>query len=315
MATSTYPTSTGQTGVTEAAKFIPELWSNEIIVAYKKNLVLANFVKKMSFKGKKGDTFHIPKPARGLAAQDKAENTNVTIQNVSSDELVVSLNKHKEVSYFIEDIVKVQALDGLRMHYTDDAGYAMSKQVDDDVFALGKALGNGDGSSWVHSRSFQFNTSTGALEAYDADGTADIGAFSDVGFRRAIQYLDDVDTPMDGRVLVVPPSLRNALMGNARYTEQAFVGETGNGNTIRNGEVGNLYGIPVVVSSNCPTLESGVKGAMLLHKDAFILAEQQSVRTQTQYKLEALATLFTSDMIYGTAVARPDSGVVLAVAA
>lgn len=284
-------------------------------MAYKKNLVMANAVKKLSFRGKKGDTFHIPKPARGFAAQDKAENTNVTIQNTTATELVVSLNKHKEVSYFIEDIVKVQALDGVRMSYTDDAGYAMARQVDDDLFLLGKSLGDGAGSSWVHSRSFQFNTSTGALEAYDADGTADIGAFSDAGFRRAIQYLDDADVPMDGRVLVIPPSLRNALMGNSRYTEQAFVGETGAGNTIRNGEVGNLYGIPVIVTSNAPTLESGVKGAMLFHKDAFILAEQQSVRSQTQYKLEALATLFTSDMIYGTAVARPEAGVVLAVAA
>lgn len=315
MATSTFPTSTGQTGVTEAAKFIPELWSNEIIAAYKKNLVMANAIKKMSFKGKKGDTFHIPKPARGFAAQDKAENTNVTIQNTTADELVISLNKHKEVSYFIEDIVKVQSLDGLRMSYTDDAGYAMARQVDDDLFLLGKSLGDGDGSAWAHSRSFQFNTSTGALEAYDADGTADIGNFSDVGFRRAIQYLDDADVPMDGRVFVIPPSLRNQLMGNSRYTEQAFVGETGSGNTIRNGEVGNLYGVPVIVTSNCPTLESGVKGAMLFHKDAFILAEQMSVRSQTQYKLEALATLFTSDMLYGTAVARPEAGVVLAAVA
>ena len=39
-----------------AQTFIPELWSDEIIAAYKKNLVMANLVNKMSFKGKKGDT-------------------------------------------------------------------------------------------------------------------------------------------------------------------------------------------------------------------------------------------------------------------
>ena len=120
---------------------------------------------------------------------------------------------------------------------------------------------------------------------------------------------------MDGRFIVVPPSLRNALMGTARYTEQAFVGEIGGGNTIRNGEVGNLYGIPVIVSSNAPTLETGVKGALLGHKDWAVLAEQMSVRSQTQYKQEFLANLFTSDMLYGTAVLRADSGVLMAVAA
>jgi N4-gp56 family major capsid protein len=315
MATSVYPAQGGAAGLTEASNFIPELWSDEIIAAYKKNLVLAQFVRKMSFKGKKGDALHIPNPSRGLAAQTKAENTAVTLQNLSQSEIVVNLNQHKEVSYLIEDIIEVQGLPTLRKHYTDDAGYAMAKDVDDALWALVKSLGDGDGSDYTHSRSFQFNTSTGVLEAYDADGTADIGAFSDVGFRRAIQYLDDADQPMDGRVFVVPPSLRNALMGTARYTEQAFVGDVSAGNTIRNGEVGNLYGIPVVVSSNCPTLESGVKGALLAHKDWAVHVEQMSVRSQTQYKQEFLATLFTSDMLYGTKVLRSDAGVLMAVAA
>jgi len=314
MATSTFPAMGGAAGLTEASNFLPELWSDEIIAAYKKNLVLAQFVRKMSFKGKKGDALHIPNPSRGLAAQTKAENTAVTLQNLSQSEIVVNLNQHKEVSYLIEDIVEVQALPTLRKHYTDDAGYAMAKDVDDSLWDLVKYLGNGSG-TYVHNRSFQFNTSTGVLEAYDADGTADIGAFSDVGFRRAIQYLDDADQPMDGRVFVVPPSLRNALMGTARYTEQAFVGDVSGGNTIRNGEVGNLYGIPVVVSSNCPTLESGVKGALLAHRDWAVHVEQMSVRSQTQYKQEFLATLFTSDMLYGTKVLRSDAGVLLAVAA
>jgi len=66
MATSTYPTMTGAIGKTEAAVFIPELWSDEIVAAYKKNLVLANLVNKMSMVGKKGDTLHIPKPLVAL---------------------------------------------------------------------------------------------------------------------------------------------------------------------------------------------------------------------------------------------------------
>ena len=40
---------------TTAAAFIPEIWSDEIVAAYKKGLVAANLFKKMSFKGKKGD--------------------------------------------------------------------------------------------------------------------------------------------------------------------------------------------------------------------------------------------------------------------
>lgn len=50
------PLGTNNVTVTTAANFIPEVWSDEIIAAYKKNLVIANNVKKMSFRGKKGDT-------------------------------------------------------------------------------------------------------------------------------------------------------------------------------------------------------------------------------------------------------------------
>jgi len=108
---------------TAAATFIPELWSDEIVAAYKKNLVLANLVNKMSMVGKKGDTLHIPKPTRGTATA-KAANTAVTIQADTESEVQISIDKHFEYSRFIEDIVGVQALDSMRRFYTDDAGYA-----------------------------------------------------------------------------------------------------------------------------------------------------------------------------------------------
>ena len=57
---------------TTGATFIPELWSDEIVAAYKSNLVLANLVNKMPMSGKKGDTLHIPKPTRGSASSKGA---------------------------------------------------------------------------------------------------------------------------------------------------------------------------------------------------------------------------------------------------
>jgi len=308
MATSVYPNMGGAVDNTSAAKFIPEIWSDEVIAAYKSNLVLANLVKKMSMTGKKGDTIHVPKPTRGSAHAKVAE-TAVTIQNSVESEVLININKHFEFSRLIEDITEVQALASLRQFYTGDAGYGLAKQVDDDLFTLGKSFGDGDGSSWVTSASFQINTTSGALEAYDADGTADIGAFSDAVFRGLIQKMDDADVPMDGRSFVVPPSLRNAIMGIDRYTSTDFV----NGKGVETGKIGNLYGVDVFVSTNVPTLESGVRGAQLIHKDTNVLAEQQAVLSQTQYKQEFLGTLYTADTLYGCQVMRPEAGFVLAV--
>lgn len=54
------PLGSNHVTTTTAATFIPEIWSDEIVAAYKKNLVAANLIKKMNFKGKKGDVVHIP---------------------------------------------------------------------------------------------------------------------------------------------------------------------------------------------------------------------------------------------------------------
>ena len=126
MATSVYPATGGFVDNTSAATFIPEIWSDEVIAAYKQNLVLANLVKKMPMSGKKGDTIHVPKPVRGSASA-KAANTAVTVQNSTESEVQIAIDKHYEFSRLIEDITEVQALASLRAFYTGDAGYLNKK--------------------------------------------------------------------------------------------------------------------------------------------------------------------------------------------
>lgn len=316
MAAVTYPGgSTSIVNKTAADKFIPEIWSDEVVAAYKANLVLANLVRKMSFKGKKGDTLHIPKPTRGVATA-KAANTAVTIQANTESEVQVLIDQHFEYSRFIEDIVEVQALSSLRSFYTDDAGYALAKKVDDTLIAGGKSFGDGDASDWTHSNSYYIDATTG-LTAYAEDTVITSDVFTDAGFRKLIQLMDDADVPMDGRKFAIPPSLRNAIMGIDRYNSSDFV----DGRGVNNGQIGKLYGIDIYVSSNMPIIETAannsvgdaVKAALLFHTDTMVFAEQLGVRSQTQYKQEYLSTLYTADTLFGTKVVRPEAGFVLAV--
>lgn len=300
MAISTAAIGAGNVNVTRAATFIPEVWSEEIIIAYEKRLVMAGLVKKISFKGKKGDTLHIPAPTRGQA-NAKAANTQVQIQYDTESEVTVSLNKHFEYSRLIEDIVSVQALPSLRRAYTSDAGYALARQKDTDIIQLGRSANNGAGTAVYATAYIGGDGST----AYVA-GSNNESALTDPGIRRMIQRLDDNDVPMDERYLVVPPSSRNTLMGIARFTEQAFVGESGSGNTIRNGRIGELYGVEVFVTPQCDTTtgSNAARVALMFHRDAFVLVEQMGVRSQTQYKQEYLGDLMTSDTLYGVQILR-----------
>ena len=294
-----------------ANNFIPELWSDEVIGAYKSNLVVANLVTKLSHKGKKGDTIYIPVPARGSASA-KAANTQVTLSAATNTAVTVNINKHYEYSKLIEDIAEVQALASMRKFYTDDAGYALAKQVDTDLFALAEGFQGGTvGGTGASSYENAVIGSDGST-AYtgNSSNAADI---TDAGIRRMILELDDADVPMDNRVLIVPPIAANDMLGINRFTEQQFIGS---GDAIRTGKIGQIYGVDVFISSNCPTA-SGNSDAdrvgMLVHKDALVLAEQVGVRSQTQYKQEYLGDLFTSDTIYGVAELRNDAGVAFVV--
>lgn len=298
---------------TTGATFIPEIWSDEIIAAYEKSLVLANLVNRMPMTGKKGDTLHIPKPTRGDASAKSAE-TQVTLIAATESEVQVTIDQHYEYSRLIEDITDVQALASMRQFYTSDAGYALAKQVDTDLFALGKSLGDSDGADWVHSNSFFMDASTG-LTAYAVDTVAAADVFTDASFREAVKELDDNDVPMDQRFLVVPPSVVQTIRGIDRYNSSDFV----SGQPVVNGQVGSLYGIDIYVSTNCPIIETAadnaaggdLKAGILGHRDAMVFAEQMGVRTQTQYKQEYLGDLFTADTLYGVKVLRPESALAL----
>lgn len=317
MATSTYPTMTGATGLTEADTFIPELWSDEIKATYEKNLVAANLVRKIKHNGKKGDTINIPAPTRGSANQ-KAENTAVTlIGNVESNVAIV-IDQHWEYSKLIEDIVGVQALDSMRRFYTEDAGYALATKIDSLILERGKYLGddNGSGSDWVHSNSFYVDASTG-LTAYAVDTVTTSDVVTAAGIRAAVKELDDADVPMNDRVWVIPPSVKSTMFGISDFISQDFV----SGRPVENGNFGSIYGVSLYQTTNCPEVETATANtagdrliaSMMFHRDAIILATQMDVRSQTQYKQEYLADLLTSDVLFGVHEFQQEAGVVIVV--
>ena len=320
---------TNQVTTAIAGNFIPEMWSDEVIATYKQKIVMGNLVTKISFKGKKGDTLHIPVPTRG-AASVKAANTQVNLLASSNGVVDVLINKHYEYSKLYEDIAEMQSLSSMRKFYTDDAGYALAKQVDQDLHLIGATF-KGGSLSGTGTTSYDKAVIGGAGSTLFSGTTPGNGtALTDAGLRKMIQTLEDQDINSGELSLVIPPVEAAVLRGISRFTEQAFVGS---GDTIKTGRLGNLYGVEVFTSSNCPWVhvDSGTstqfvsftsttpttgtdalgetvtisgsitkyRAGMLMHKDAMALAEQQSIRSQSQYKLEYLGTLVSSDTVYG----------------
>ena len=299
--------------VTTAATFIPELWSDEVIATYQKNLVLANLVTRINHKGKKGDTINIPTPVRG-SATSKGENSLVKIQGDTHANTALSIDKHYEYSVLIEDMAEVQALSSLRRFYTEDAGYALSTQVDLDLFNKAAALNGGNGtagnSGW--NKAVVFNNA-GVLADWDRSGTGNavsLATGGDAAIRAMVEKLDLADVPQDGRAIVLTPRQYTDMLGIQRYTEQAFIGD---GNAIKTGKVGMIYGIEVYVTNAMGTTQCATGSVvhdigLVLHKDAMALVEQLGVRSQSSYMQEYLGDLYTADTIYGVGEMRDASG-------
>ena len=265
--------------VTTGANFIPEIWSDEVVATYKSNLVAANLVRNLNHAGKKGDSIHIPNPGRSSASV-KTKDQNVTAITDTAADILVSIDKHYEWSMYIEDIAEMQALGSMRKFYTDDAGFALAKQVDTDIITDMRTNGTGD------------------IAGVGSTGPATW----DAAILQGIESLNDNDAPQNGRSLIVSPSAYTALLATDRFTEQAFIGD---GNAIKTGKVGSIYGVDVFVSTNVGT--GATEKGLMFQQDALVLATQQSVRTQTQYKQEMLADLFTADTVYGSKTVRPSS--------
>ena len=287
----------GAAGSAQAAAntFVPKIWSDELLVQREVNLVAANFFKRINFRGKKGDTIVIPFIS-DVTANQKVATQAVTIQAIAEGMKSVVIDQHWEVSHLFEDVLMMQSRYDLRSEYTKKAAYALAKNVDSALYtALLAAL----------SSTYKVIGSDGSTAANLT--TSNIAQITDTGLRRAIQTLDDNLAPAEDRCLIIPPSMKNALLGIDKFT---LFQHFGNANALQKGVFGEIYGIPVRVSTNCPsgtTTDSvAYRVAFLAHKDAMCIAMQQDIRVQAEYKTENLGTLVVSDMLYGIKALRTD---------
>jgi hypothetical protein len=123
---------------TVAAAFIPELWAQRALDYMRSNIALARLVTKDTDVAafNVGDVLHIPYPGTFTAA-DKSPDTAITPAAPSGGgEVTVTLNKHKHVTFLVEDVARAQANQDLMDLYIRGASIALAEQIETDLFAL-----------------------------------------------------------------------------------------------------------------------------------------------------------------------------------
>lgn len=278
-------------GVTAGNVFRPNIWSKEVLMFVKSNLVLLPLIKHYDREVQRsGQTVEIPNVST-ISANAKAENTVVTLNYNTETKTTITINRHYESSFLVEDILATQSAYETRSDYTKAAGYAIAEKVDYDIASTLTVEWKAGG------------------YAYGTYGTA----INDALILAINRYLDENKAPMSERVLVVHPKGKAEMLAIDKYVRYDAIGVGGDANSIKNGKIGEIYGVEVFMSQNLVYLDTATDeyNSLFFHKEAAAIAMQKSPRTQTQYKQEYLGWLVTVDVLYGVTTLRDGFGYVV----
>lgn len=209
---------------TSAQYFIPELWANRALEILRANIVMASRVLRdtevASFQ--QGDTLNIPIPGT-FVAKDKAANGTVTLQVPTDGTVPVVLNKHKEVSFLVEDAVRAQQSIDVMDTYINSGVIAIAEAIETDL--MGLALGA--------------SGLTGAI------GTSLVGS----SMRSARNVLNKAKCPVVDRYAVVSPDDETSILGDSTLATY-FANAKADG--VSAGAIGRLYGFETLMSQYVP---------------------------------------------------------------
>jgi N4-gp56 family major capsid protein len=321
-------------GRTNVDVFVPELWSDEIKRERDTNFVMKSTVSMLPMTGKKGDVIHIPEISR-LAVNDKVHNQPVTLQSRTEDEFTLTIDKYKESSVMIEDIVNVQSKYNLRREYVREMGYALARDCDNFLLGLRANIqGYNSQSNVIYVTS-------------DATSSGTPLSINRASILAAMQLLDEADVPQEGRFLTVSPAQHVDLLTINEFISADYV----NNKPTVSGMIGSVYGIPVYKSTQIKansttgyTNGAGSSGqptpgvtnspyfptqspsdamattlvttnamttAVMGHKDWAKLSMQLNPRTESSRENLFQADAVISTQIYGAKVYRPDHCVLI----
>lgn len=289
--TGAYGSGNVNVGVTGGNVFRPNVWSKETLMFVKSNLVLQPLIKSYSRDIKsRGQTVEIPNVS-AVTANIKAENTAVTLNYNTETKTTITINRHYESSFLVEDILATQSNYDTRSDYTKAAAYAIAEKVDADIAEVVTTEWKSGG------------------YAYGAYGTA----LNDNLILTVNRYLSENKAPRSERYIVVHPKGEQEMLAIDKYVRYDALGVGGDQNSIKNGMIGRIYGAEVFMSQNLVYLDTATDeyNSLFFHKEAAAIAMQVEPRTQASYQQEYLGWLVTVDVLYGVTTLRDGFGFVL----
>ena len=289
---------------TELANHIPTIVAAEALGYLRANTVMANLVAR-DWDDEVAQAGQVVKiPFRGaLTANNKAEGSIVTKQTPSDTAVTVTLNKHKEVTFIIEDVAKAFARPEVLMGYMRDGMAVIAEAVDGDLTGL----------------------YSGLSQTIDASGGA--GPLDLADFREAQRLLNAAKAPMGDRVAVLHEDAYFEATNIAQLIHRDYQGDEAM-TAIKAGYLGSLSGFRIFMDQKIAVATAVCKN-LFFNRNAFVLASRPlpsapvewgvaqavmaedglGLRVTMSYDTDYLGAKCTIDFLYGVAELRDAFGV------
>ena len=281
---------------------IPTIVAANALGYLKNNTVLARLVARDwdNEVAQYGQTIKIQYPGT-LSANDKAADTVVTLQVPNAGEYTVTLDKHKEISFLIEDFGRVLARPDWLSTYMETAMAVMAEQIDSDLAAL----------------------YAGFSQSIDAS----VGGLNEDDFRLARRYLNSAKAPLGRRSAVLHEDAEYEALGIDRIINRDYAESLGS--MAADSFVNRAFGFDIFMSQGIATATTHKN--LFFHRNAMVLATrplsiapsgmgvQQTtmqedgigLRVTMSYDHNHLGGKVTVDVLYGVAELRDNHGVVV----
>jgi len=269
-----------------ANAFIPTIWSAVVIDEYVSAAVVSDRVdRRFESDLKYGDT--VSRPSISVVApKARSANTDLTYNTVVESSTNVTVNQDVYIFRMIEPLTVKQSLVDLMAKYAKTDGASLAKNCDAYCAALFSAL-NG-------------NTRKGTI---NVDVTDD-------NLIDCVTALDNNDVPSEDRAWIISPETWGSLMKIDKFVRLDYVNPSG-GTAIERAKLNYpIYGAPVFVA-NTLSANAGNHNCALLQREAIMLLVQQEPKMVKAWDTRRGCDTLLTEMFYGAAEARDESGICL----
>lgn len=262
-------------------RFIPELYSKNVLVAVKNQLVATpRFNHSYEADLIMGDTLYIPQTNVITATEVTAGTEGVQKNPFNTTAITLTINQYWEAPVTIDFMSRRQSQVDLVAYAEGESAYAINKKIDGTVCALFSALSDGTG--------------------YGTDGSA----ITDDVLVSAVEELDAADIPEENRSWILDPSAKADIIKIDKFVRSDYFA----GDVVPTGGFRkDIYGAPLLITNNLTVNSTGNYG-VYAHRDAIAVIISQNLEVDRVEQPLKHQLVINTTALWGLIELRDDSG-------